>query len=591
MAPVTSTSSSAAWSITDDAKRTESIPPLVEQARAHAMLLERRAGTVLFFAAVLFGILSAAPARAGSQDGARLSLHVQTATIKGWCSYSDPNSHSTPCSEYTTAWPAPGAADVYLVVTQADSVDGIAGLSCGIDYDATDLSGVDVDGWTLCADLEFSSAGVNGVWPAAGSGVRITWNPGLRCQREVIGEDGVHALAGCFHVYAYGDDHFTVTRNNNVAGGPELVIGDCAAGETDLEYLRDAGQIEFSVDPQPGDGYNPCLAPGPRPTITSVVDVPNDQGRQVRITFMASDRDAAGSPTPILQYEAFRRIDPLPSPSRATPASRSGSAILPSTSAVLSTLDILLAGWEFVGWVPAHGESEYNMIVPTLADSTVADGIHWSCFMLRAATAVPSTFIDSFTRCGYSLDNLAPGAPEGLTFSPPGVLAWDAAPEPDFDYFTVYGSGVPTFDSTAVLVGYTTETGMNVLAAHLYFHVTATDFAGNEGPAASTLNTVDVPEPGWTPTRFAIGRCLPNPFRSITALALDLPRPERVRVTVYDVRGKRVATLVDGDLPAGRHPVRWPGVDEAGRPCGAGTYFLKVESENLSGTRKAILLR
>ena len=81
------------------------------------------------------------------------------------------------------------------------------------------------------------------------------------------------------------------------------------------------------------------------------------------------------------------------------------------------------------------------MITPTLADSTISDGMHWSVFFIRAATAEPSTFFDSPVDSGYSIDNLAPGAPQGflVAYNAPGgnQLAWDPSEDVDFQYFKV----------------------------------------------------------------------------------------------------------------------------------------------------------
>jgi len=99
------------------------------------------------------------------------------------------------------------------------------------------------------------------------------------------------------------------------------------------------------------------------------------------------------APPAVLHYEVLRRVDPLPA-GAATPAK--------------------LDGWDFVAAVPAHGDNIYSVVVPTLADSTIAQGMHWSVFLVRAATATPLTFFDSPPDSGYSVDNLAPAPPSGL---------------------------------------------------------------------------------------------------------------------------------------------------------------------------------
>ena len=78
----------------------------------------------------------------------------------------------------------------------------------------------------------------------------------------------------------------------------------------------------------------------------------------------------------------------------------------------------------------------------------------------------------------------------------------------------------------------------------------------------------------------------PNPFNPSTVIGFALARPGRVRLRVYDVRGRLVDALVDGPLPAGRHTVTW-------RPAGAasGVYLYVLETNAGRIARKAVLLR
>ncbi len=70
----------------------------------------------------------------------------------------------------------------------------------------------------------------------------------------------------------------------------------------------------------------------------------------------------------------------------------------------------------------------------------------------------------------------------------------------------------------------------------------------------------------------------PNPFNPRTRLRYDLARSGRVDLTVHDARGRRVATLVAGELrSAGTHTVVWAGDDDAGRPVSTGVYFARMQ--------------
>jgi hypothetical protein len=217
----------------------------------------KRAVLVLVVAA--FAATLAIPALAQTQPNAKIALHVkahaakQTNICPGGAASEDPNTAGIACSSYTTEFGLNAGADIYLVVAQADPALGIAGVSCGIQFTA-DLS---MSGWLLCADLEFPNSGPNGAWPNSLGGNRITWDKDVNCQSadEVIGSDGVHAIAGSFYVYAYADADFQVIENQNLQSGAELQVADCNSAATDLA-LTTTGYVRFS---DTNTGCNPCL--------------------------------------------------------------------------------------------------------------------------------------------------------------------------------------------------------------------------------------------------------------------------------------------------------------------------------------------
>ncbi len=93
------------------------------------------------------------------------------------------------------------------------------------------------------------------------------------------------------------------------------------------------------------------------------------------------------------------------------------------------------------------------------------------------------------------------------------------------------------------------------------------------------------------PLAFALRQNYPNPFRGGTALAFALPRPTEARLEVYNVAGRRVATVVNGSFPAGEHLVTWDGTDARGAKVPAGIYFYRFEANGFESTKKMILLK
>jgi hypothetical protein len=94
-----------------------------------------------------------------------------------------------------------------------------------------------------------------------------------------------------------------------------------------------------------------------------------------------------------------------------------------------------------------------------------------------------------------------------------------------------------------------------------------------------------------TPRVYFLAQNQPNPFGVRTAISFDVPRDGRVRIMIYDVKGRVVRNLVDGFRSAGSYSVTWEGLDEAGKPQGAGIYFVRMEAAGFLATRKVNLLR
>jgi FlgD Ig-like domain len=85
--------------------------------------------------------------------------------------------------------------------------------------------------------------------------------------------------------------------------------------------------------------------------------------------------------------------------------------------------------------------------------------------------------------------------------------------------------------------------------------------------------------------------CNPNPFNPSTRISYSLAETGRAVLSVYDVGGRLVKTLVDAHLDAGLRTVAWRGVDEAGNRVASGTYFLRLETGKEIRTRKVMLAK
>jgi len=101
-----------------------------------------------------------------------------------------------------------------------------------------------------------------------------------------------------------------------------------------------------------------------------------------------------------------------------------------------------------------------------------------------------------------------------------------------------------------------------------------------------------VPEEGVIPEGYGLFQNVPNPFNPATEIAYDVPASGgRVTIEIFDVAGRHVATLVDGEETPGRKSVTWHGVDENGRDLPSGVYFCRLRAEGYDAARKMLLLK
>ena len=113
--------------------------------------------------------------------------------------------------------------------------------------------------------------------------------------------------------------------------------------------------------------------------------------------------------------------------------------------------------------------------------------------------------------------------------------------------------------------------------------------SNGEGDLAAELNFI--------PTEFALSQNYPDPFNPSTQIQFDLPERSNVKIVIYDILGREVMTLVNGELEAGRYREVWEGRDHFGRTLSSGVYLYRMTASSLTGNkylaslRKMLLLR
>jgi hypothetical protein len=93
------------------------------------------------------------------------------------------------------------------------------------------------------------------------------------------------------------------------------------------------------------------------------------------------------------------------------------------------------------------------------------------------------------------------------------------------------------------------------------------------------------------PKDFELYQSYPNPFNNQTIIKYDLLKPCQVTLTIYNILGQKVKTLVEGSQVAGSKVVNWDGKDEKGKDLASGIYFYQLKAGEVTQTKRMVLLK
>ena len=102
------------------------------------------------------------------------------------------------------------------------------------------------------------------------------------------------------------------------------------------------------------------------------------------------------------------------------------------------------------------------------------------------------------------------------------------------------------------------------------------------------LNATDAGDEGPDPEITFLHPGYPNPFRSETSIRFSLAQAAFTELSVFDVAGRRIATLLERELPVGYHTITWNGRDDQERDVRPGVYFVRLVTSGTSLTKKLI---
>jgi len=93
------------------------------------------------------------------------------------------------------------------------------------------------------------------------------------------------------------------------------------------------------------------------------------------------------------------------------------------------------------------------------------------------------------------------------------------------------------------------------------------------------------------PNKFILHQNYPNPFNPTTSLRYDLPENNLVNITIYDMLGRKVKTLINQTQDAGYKSIIWNTTDDYGKPVSAGIYLYQIQAGEYISTKKMVLLK
>ena len=105
------------------------------------------------------------------------------------------------------------------------------------------------------------------------------------------------------------------------------------------------------------------------------------------------------------------------------------------------------------------------------------------------------------------------------------------------------------------------------------------------------VSDVRVVPGGELPERYSMSQNYPNPFNPTTQINFEIPVRSHVTLTVYNLLGQKVTTLVDKEMSAGRYIADWNSASDSGTKVASGVYFYKLEAGDFIETKKMMLLK
>ena len=190
-------------------------------------------------------------------------------------------------------------------------------------------------------------------------------------------------------------------------------------------------------------------------------------------------------------------------------------------------------------------------------------------------------------------------APTGFQYvlqSESVMLWWDPSTDENFQYFLLERSTDSLFIENVVsnylVSSFYTDENLEFNTEYFYrVSYFSTEWSDYSETIAIVLEGLDISDGDNLPISYKIHQNHPNPFNPVTTIRYDLPEDGLVNITIYDMMGRQINTLVNGQQAAGYNIVQWNATNTFGEAVSAGLYLYTIHAGDFTQTRKMVLLK
>ncbi len=155
--------------------------------------------------------------------------------------------------------------------------------------------------------------------------------------------------------------------------------------------------------------------------------------------------------------------------------------------------------------------------------------------------------------------------------------------------YTIAGLTPGTYTVSTDAFGYTSTS--TATSSPTYDTSTGTPVSSTTNLTVSPDMVAAVQQAPIQPVNYSLEQNYPNPFNPTTQIAFSVPTSMHVTVTIFNILGQRIATLVDGHMSAGSHVVTWNARNQNGEMMPTGVYFYRLSTPTFTAVKKMLLLK